>query len=87
MNNRICQICQENKLMDNFYTIKSYICKDCHATVTNVTRFKKIIKTKGIDFATNILMRDKMMFEVKQAVLSGQAISEACRIIKRRYKI
>ena len=87
MNNRICQICQEKKPMDNFYTMRSYICKDCHTIVTNVTRFKKVIKSKGIDFATDILIRDRLMLETKQEILAGQTINEACRIIKRGYKI
>ena len=82
MENRICQICQESKTLDNFYTIKSYICKECHSFVTNVSRFKKVIKTKGINFATDMLIKDELMCGAKRLVLSGITINESCRKTK-----
>ena len=87
MDNRVCQICQKNKSMDNFYTAKSYICKECNSFVTNVSRFKKIIKKEGIDFAYNLLLQEELLLKAKNYVLNGQTINGACRAIKRGIEI
>lgn len=82
---RTCQICQLKKPLTDFYTTKSYICKECHSIVTNVSRFKQLIKKEGADYATNILIKEKFLVDIKWNVLAGKTINESCRNQIERY--
>lgn len=79
---RTCQICRVEKPLTEFYAVKSYICKGCHPIITNVSRFKQLIKKEGVEYANWLLVKEKFLIDIKQDILAGKPINES---VRRRY--
>lgn len=76
---RICQICHTEHPLEEYYTKDVYICRKCNTFLHNISNFKKLIKTKGVDFATKLLMKEERIIQAKYLILSGKKINDACR--------
>ena len=90
---RKCQICHTEYPLEEYYFCKgtsgekTRICKRCNTIVANLSKFKKFIKTDGIDNARDRIENERLMFVAKENILSGDGINNVVRILlERGYK-
>lgn len=76
---RKCQICRTEHPLENYYTKDVYICKKCNTIIAYLSRFNKIIKSKGINFAKDDITRDKLLLRAKENIIYGHGINEVAR--------
>lgn len=84
---RICQICRTEHPLDEYYTKDVYICRKCNTIIAYLSRFKKLVKTKGIDIAKNIIINERLLLDAKENIIYDRGINEVARcLIGRGYK-
>ena len=87
MNNRICQICHTEHPLEEYYTKDVYICRKCNTIIAYLSRFKKLIKTKGINIAKDIITREHLMLNAKEHILDGHGINTVAKaLLKEGYR-
>ena len=84
---RKCQICSREHPLEEYYTKDVYICRKCNTIIAYLSRFKKLIKTKGVDIAKDIITRESLMLAAKENILDGNGINIVAKtLIKWGYK-
>lgn len=78
---RKCQICHTEHPLEEYYTKNVYICRKCNTIIAYISRFKKLIKTKGIDIAKDDIIREKLLLRAKENILYGHGINEVARCL------
>ena len=78
---RICQICHTEYPLEEYYTKDVYICRKCNTTIAYLSKFKKLIKTKGINIAKDIIIRERSRLNAKEDILDGYGINEVARCL------
>ena len=87
MDIRICQICHTEHPLEEYYTKDVYICRKCNTIIAYLSRFKKLIKTKGINIAKDIITREHLMLNAKEYILDGYGINAVARtLLKGGYR-
>lgn len=79
--NRKCQICRIEYLIKEYYTKNVYICRKCNTLIANLSRFKKIIKSEGMLYASNLIINERLMLDAKESILGDCSINNAVRIL------
>lgn len=81
MSTRICQICRTEYPLKMYYTKDVYICKKCNTIIAYLSRFKKLIKTNGVDIAKDSVTRERLLLKAKENIIYGHGINEVARCL------
>lgn len=83
---RKCQICRTEYPLKMYYTENVYICRKCNTIIAYLSRFKKLVKTNGIDIAKDDVTRDKLLLRAKENIIYGHGINEVARCFMQDWK-